>query len=134
MTKSSKYLFFDLGVRRVAAREGTQLRPETMGELFEQWVGLELIRLMRSGPMRLRFWRDPGGPEVDWIIDRGREFTPVEVKWSRAPSARDARHLEVFLDEYSAKAGYVVCRSERRVKLTRRVTAIPWTELHELVQ
>ena len=38
LTKSFKYLFFDMGVKRVAAQWGTQLAPETMGRLFEEFV------------------------------------------------------------------------------------------------
>ncbi len=43
LTKSPKYLFFDLGVRRVAGREGVMLPKETMGGLLEHFVGLELV-------------------------------------------------------------------------------------------
>ena len=43
LTKSEKYLFFDLGVRRVAAKEGTKLPRDTMGKIFEQFIGLELL-------------------------------------------------------------------------------------------
>jgi len=38
-----------------------------LGALFEQFMGLELLRAARptSPPLHLRFWRDPDGPEVD---------------------------------------------------------------------
>ena len=42
------YVLFDLGVRRVAAREGTRPHPTRLGELFEQFVALELIRRCRT--------------------------------------------------------------------------------------
>ena len=45
LIKSPKYLFFDLGVRRACANEGTRLSARSMGSLFEQYVGLELLRL-----------------------------------------------------------------------------------------
>ena len=80
LTKAEKYLFFDLGVRRVAAREGIQQPRERLGMLFEQFIGLELIRCsrMKSRKFKLRFWRDPDGPEVDWIIDNGDSYVPIE--------------------------------------------------------
>lgn len=134
LTRSDKYLFFDLGVRRVAAREGRGVLPSRWGALFEQFVGMELARRSRSGEgrLRVRFWRDPDGPEVDWVIDREGCYTPIEVKWTDAPSLRDARHLNVFLDEYpSAKRGYVVCRTPRKVRLDGRITALPWQDLTE---
>ena len=135
LTKSEKILFFDLGVRRLAAREGVQLSRDTMGRLFEQFVGLELLRFAhgKNQPVKIRFWRDPDGPEVDWVIDREGSYTPVEVKWTDRPAPGDIRHLEVFLSEYSsAKKGYLVCRVPRKVKLSPKITALPWQVIHDL--
>lgn len=136
LTKSDKYLFFDLGVRRLAAREGTKLSRDTLGRLFEQFVGLELLRgaHAKSQTVRIRFWRDPDGPEVDWVIDVEGAYTPVEVKWTEKPVSADIRHLEVFLSEYpSAEIGYLICQAPRKVKLSDRVFALPWQSLDELV-
>ena len=136
LTKSEKFLFFDLGVRRLAAREGTKLSKDTLGKIFEQFIGLELLRCTHSvnTTVRIRFWRDPDGPEVDWVIDNNGVYTPVEVKWTANPSSGDIRHLEVFLSEYpSAKLGYLVCQVPRRAKLSDRVFALPWQSVGELV-
>lgn len=133
LTKASKYLFFDMGVRRLAAKEGPATTPDQWGRLFEQWVGLELLYEKRfiSPPIQLHFWRDPDGPEVDWVLKRGQELIPIEVKWSEAPNRRDVRHIEIFLNEYpQARKGYVVCRTPRAFSLGRSISAIPWTHLH----
>lgn len=132
LSKGSKFLFFDLGVRRVAAREGIRLHRAQMGSLFEQFVGLELMRLASYSDqaVKIKFWRDHDGPEVDWVIDKEKHFTPVEVKLTDAPRSGDIRHLEFFLSEYdNSKEGYLVCRIPRKIKLSKRVTAIPWQEL-----
>jgi len=137
LTKSSRYLFFDLGVRRAAAEEGRRLPPRVLGALFEQFVGLELLRATRQtvGAVRLRFWRDPDGPEVDWIVEGEDRWLPVEVKWSDAPAERDTRHLQTFLSEYSkAREGVVVCRTPRRFKLAPKITAVPWQEIPRLAE
>ena len=136
LTKSEKYLFFDLGVRRLAAREGTRPSRETFGRLFEQFVGLELVRCAHVGrpTLKIRFWRDPDGPEVDWVIDDDGAYTPVEVKWTDRPGAGDTRSLEIFLREYaSSKRGYVVCRVPRKTQLSPRITAVPWQSVDELI-
>lgn len=136
LTKSEKFLFFDLGVRRIAAREGTRLSRDTMGKIFEQFIGLELLRCVHSSnsTARIRFWRDPDGPEVDWIIDKNGTYTPVEVKWTQNPTASDIRYLEVFLSEYSsAQIGYLVCQIPRKAKLSDHVFAIPWQSIDELI-
>ena len=132
LTRSDKYLFFDMGVRRVAAREDRQLVPVRLGQLFEQWVGLELLRGIRSSPaaMRLRFWRDPDGPEVDWLVDQNGIYTPIEVKWTDSPVEADARHLKTFMQEYpTTGTAYVVCRCPRKIRLADGIIALPWQEL-----
>ena len=52
----------------------------------------------------------------------------TEVKWSDAPAERDTRHLQ------KAREGVVVCRTPRRFKIARKITAIPWQEIHSLVE
>ena len=72
-----------------------------------------------TSPTAVRFWRDPDGPEVDWIVERRDRWVPVETKWTDAPRPADARHVETFLAEYDeADHGFVVCRTPRRLKLT----------------
>jgi predicted AAA+ superfamily ATPase len=126
-----RFFFFDLGVRHAAAElavsaDTVRANP---GPVFEQWVGVELWkRLQYLGAGRLTYLRTKGGLEVDFIIDRGRRVTPVEVKWTDSPSRDDARHLMAFLDEQGARAphGYLVCCCARPQRLTPRVTALPW--------
>ena len=137
LTKSPRYLFFDLGVRRAAAEESAHLPTRVMGALFEQFVGLELLRAARQAgaPLHLRFWRDPDGPEADWVLVSESRWLPVEVKWSDAPAAREARHLETFLSEYpKAKEAVVVCRTPKPFKLGAKVTAVPWQEIPTLIE
>ena len=132
LIKSPKFLIYDLGVRRVAAGEGRDIPEKYMGELFEQWVGLELLRELRMFPQKssLLFWRDQSGAEVDWVIEKESCYTPVEVKWTENPSVRDAKHLHTFLDEYpNSSQGYLICRIPRPQKLSGNVTALPWEHL-----
>lgn len=136
LTRSSKYLFFDLGVRRAAAREGTKPAREYWGHLFEQFVGLELVRIARLSPHndRIFFWRDPDGPEIDWVLQIKEEFIPIEVKWSSIPNETDIRHLQTFLAEYkNAQTGYVVCQTPRKMKLADRIYALPWQNVPSLI-
>jgi hypothetical protein len=60
-------------VRQVAANEGRRPNRERLGEWFDQWVGIELVRMTRQPGSHspVRFWRDPDGPEVDWVLDLG---------------------------------------------------------------
>jgi predicted AAA+ superfamily ATPase len=132
LTRSPRWLLFDLGVRRLAAREGTRPTPDRLGQLFEQLIGLELVRRARRDHPRtsVHFWRVPQGPEVDWVLARDGDLVPIEVKWTDAPDARQARHLRLFLDEYrSARQAFVVCRAPRRLRIEERIVALPWQDL-----
>jgi predicted AAA+ superfamily ATPase len=135
LSRTSRYMFFDLGVRRAAARESSELRRDAVGALFEHFIGLELIRLTRLAPAaRVMFWRDPGGPEVDWVLRTGDAYTPIEVKWTDAPSRSDAKHLQTFLTEYAnATRAFVVCRTPRPVQISDNIQAISWRSLNEIV-
>lgn len=129
LTRSNRYLFFDLGVRRAAAREGHRPPNSQWGIIFEQFVGLELLRFFRTQrrQVNLRFWRDPDGPEVDWVLACDGTYLPIEVKWTDSPTAGDARHLNCFMKEYPTFGqGYVVCRVPRKTKISDHVMALPW--------
>jgi predicted AAA+ superfamily ATPase len=136
LVKTCKYLFFDLGVRRIAAREGSGLPEKIMGQLFEQFIGLELLHLSRSYAKRitLNFWRDLEGREVDWILTYSGNILPIEVKWTDKPSIKEARHLKTFLSDYNLKRGYIICRCSKARKLDEQITALPWQEIKTLLE
>ncbi len=134
LIKSERYLFFDLGVRRAACGEGVRLPTSYLGQIFEQFIGLELLRITRSESRKAKvlYWRDPNGPEVDWLIDSEGEYIPIEVKWTESPKEKDCRHLHTFLNEYEeAKKGYVICRTPKKMKLADNLYALPWQDLKE---
>jgi predicted AAA+ superfamily ATPase len=136
LSKTQKYVFYDLGVRRVAAREGDLLAKEQMGHLFEQYVGLELIRTVRLNNQRifLKYWRDPAGPEVDWVIEVNNSYIPIEVKWTDLPKKSDIKYLQMFLDEYSPNApkGFIICQTPHPMKISSNIYAVPWSNISNI--
>ena len=131
LIKSSRYFYFDLGVRRACAKESTPLAEKEYGNLFEQWVTLTTWRWQQYfAPLQtLHFWRDANGPEVDLIIKADHELLPIEVKWTKNPTLKDARHLQLFMKEYKqVKQGMIVCRIPFRRELSKNIIAIPWGE------
>lgn len=137
LTKAPKYLFFDIGIRRICAKEGIQLSEKTLGQQFEEFVGIELCRYIRlfSPQSRLLYWRDHNGPEVDYVIDKNHVFLPIEVKWTENPRIHDCRHLQKFMNEYSCQdTAFLVCRVPRKRQLSEKIIALPWQDLPELIQ
>jgi len=135
LSKSHKYLMFDIGVRNAAsqtlAREG--VNREEWGRRFEEWIGLSLLRFLRSRNLRgtVHYWRDHNGPEIDWVVEYKDRWIPIEVKFLADPLPKHIRHLETFMDENkkTARKGFVIFLGERPRKLTEKITALPWFEL-----
>jgi predicted AAA+ superfamily ATPase len=133
------HLFFDLGIRRICANEGARLSDKMLGTLFEQFVGMELLRAIRiyncSNPaLKLKYWRDHAGPEVDYVIDLQDPYCPVEVKWTTLAKESHCKHLLTFMSEYdTTEYGYIVCKTPRRMLLAEKIIAIPWQELYAVV-
>lgn len=138
LQKASKYLFYDLGVRRIAANEGIKPPLEFFGHLLEQYVGLELLKIMalKNNPckhLQLKYWRDTSGVEVDWVLEINDSYIPIEVKWTDRPNINDAKYLKIFLQEYNVTIAYIVCRTPNRMKLADNIYAIPWQELSSII-
>jgi predicted AAA+ superfamily ATPase len=136
LIKSPKYLFFDLGVRRACANEGCQLSQQTLGNLFEQFVGIQLLHYVRciAPGIRIHYWRDTAGPEIDFVIENEGKYYPIKVKWSEAPTAQDAKHLFKFIEEYpEASHGFIVSRSPNPyyVDHTKKILVLPWQQMLE---
>lgn len=132
LTKSSRYLFFDMGVRRIAAGEGSKFLPERSGELFEHFIGNEILKWIHTAypSARLYFWRDSDGPEVDWVVEYEDRLLPIEVKYSKQPKSSDAKHLRLFLGEYkNAKQALVVSRAEAPFQLEKQIRVINYQKL-----
>ncbi len=135
LTKSAKVLFFDSGIRRSCAKEGTNLPERHLGHLFEAFVGNELIAISQNQiqTTQVRYWRDSKGAEIDFVLESNGEYTPIEVKWSDSPSQKDARHLVKFLEEYpNAHRAFIVCRTPTDYELTKDIRVISWQTLESI--
>ena len=129
---SSRYYFFDLGVRNILARLPLEkgIIKAQKGILFEHAVMLEIIRRVRAlnKNYKINYWRTRAGAEVDCVIDMGDKVIPIEIKASESVSLSKIKGLKSFLSTYkdAAKQGYVVTMGKRKEKLANNITAIPW--------
>jgi predicted AAA+ superfamily ATPase len=138
LAKSSKYLFFDIGVRNATAEMLTSQAIDNVewGNRFEQWVGLSLLRYFRSRNLngKLFYWRDHNGPEVDWVVEWNNQWIPIEVKFNSNPKPKHTAHLQTFLNEYDKKSskGYLIFPGERPRKMAENIMALPWFNLYDI--
>lgn len=137
--KAPKYVFFDVGVRNAAAEVlgPADFTNEYWGGLFEQWVGLSLLRLMRARGLdgKLHYWRDYSGREIDWVIELGGEWIPIEVKWGDNLRADDLRHLEYFTRTFGdkVKRGYVVFTGPRDREINDKILAVSYRDFLPMI-
>jgi predicted AAA+ superfamily ATPase len=139
LRKAAKFLFFDTGVRNASAEVlgPADFTSDFWGMLFEQWVGLSILRLMRVKGIggKLHYWRDYSGREIDWVIDMADEWIPVEVKWGDNPRAGDFRHLDHFVQAYKKKVkrGYLVFTGLRDRKINDNIFALSFRNFLERI-
>lgn len=130
-----RYVFYDLGIRNAASRTGLNskvLKTEIGGKLFEQLITLELIKRIKYAYPYYKyfFWRTKTGLEVDFIIQTNEgEIIPVEIKYTDVPHKRHLSHLKIFMEEFNCKKGFLIGTFKRAMKLTDKITAIPWDEI-----
>ncbi len=135
LSKSTKTLFFDLGVVNALTGliDASDFPSEIWGQLFEQWVGLTLLRFNRTAQKKstLFYYRDSQHREIDWVIDTHHHWIPIEVKWSDSPNLSHCKHLIHFLKTYpdKAKHGYLLYPGPRARKLSDTITALPYHDL-----
>ena len=85
LVKAPKLYFHDVGLASwlLGVREPGQARFHAQrGALFETLVVNEFLKqaLNDGQPSNLFFWRDSKGLEIDVLLERGDDLTPVEIK------------------------------------------------------
>ncbi len=137
LSKSPKFILFDLGGRRAGTQEGLSPSREHMGHLLEQFVGLDLLNQIECFFRRasLYYWRDHNGPEVDYVIEYNNTYISIEVKFTSKPSEKDIKHLKVFKEEYATVGnGYVIADIPFPLELESRIITLPWHQLYRIFE
>jgi predicted AAA+ superfamily ATPase len=102
LSKRPKIYFMDLGLRNFISKEF-----EVQGKNFENYVFTELLKL----GFLPKYWRTKEKAEVDFIIEKGNELIPIEVKIS---SEKVSRSLKSFIKIYKPKKAFVIFYKGRK--------------------
>ncbi len=105
ITKQPKIYFLDTGLRNAVANDFV-IGAESAGKLFENYLFSELLK---SG-FDVKFWQSKSRAEVDFIIRKGPEIIPIEVKL-KAEGQHVERSLHSFIESYKPKRAFVVFKS-----------------------
>ena len=96
--------FLDLGLRNAILNNFVPFDNRTdAGPLLENFV----LRQLLSGfqDYEVRFWRTAGKAEVDFILVKGNELIPIEIKLSEKNIGKS---FYSFLDAYKPKLAIIV--------------------------
>ena len=139
LRQSPKYYFFDCGVLNAVRGElHTELRVGSYryGKLFETFIVNELIRANDYNEMGYRFhyWRTNTGMEVDLVLTRGLQDTPVaiEIKSQAAPTESDLKGLVAFASENASARLVCLCQAAHKYSLGS-IQVMPWQQGIEAV-
>lgn len=130
--KAPVVYFFDTGMRNSILGQASLPLPETdYNFLFQNVVGNILHSTGRRASDEVHFWRTKAEAEVDFVLERGREIIPIEVKNAALKKPGLSRSYQAFIERYQPNRGFVVNRTlaETRTYKNTHVHFIPWWKL-----
>lgn len=127
--KSSRYYFFDIGVRNAAAQLPLEkgLLKLQIGPLFEHFIYLELLAHFYK-TFNFSYYRTKSGAEVDLIIDTGKKRIALEIKATKKPSLKDFKGLHYFSEKQKCDETILVCQVGNRQKFNNHL-ALSWKDI-----
>ncbi|MBI2335030.1 ATP-binding protein [Candidatus Daviesbacteria bacterium] len=110
ITKAPIYYFYDIGLRNwLLGLFGLPRIPSPLsGHLFENFVFNMLRMQLESALTQIHFWRTRDQAEVDFVLEKGLEITPIEIKYSKMKKIELTRSFRNFAAKYKPGKGYVV--------------------------
>jgi hypothetical protein len=100
--KSPKVYFIDLGLRNAVLDNFVPFDNRTdRGAILENFVFRELLNFR----WRINFWRTTGKAEIDFILTRGDEIVPVEVKTGERKLSRS---FYSFIKTYKPDRAFII--------------------------
>jgi len=132
ISKSPVVYFNDIGMRNFSIGQfGRYMMLSEMGFLFQNLIYRLLHEKIKDEGSTLHFWRTKDRAEVDFVINKGREVIPVEVKCKEMKEKSIARSLRSFISRYKPKEAFVVnisLKDEDMIEKTK-IRFIPFFEL-----
>jgi predicted AAA+ superfamily ATPase len=101
LVKSKKIYFYDIGLRN-AIINTFSIEGSDIGFIKENFIFTELIK----NSIEPKYWRTNSGAEVDFVIEKGLNIYPLEVKNNFKTSNITKSYLS-FIEKYSPKDGFL---------------------------
>ena len=110
VTKAPIYYFIDTGLRNwlLGLFSLPEIPSPLSGHLFENVIFNTMRGQTELTPTHIHFWRTKDQAEVDFVMEKGLEVIPIEVKYTKLESTQTTRSFKSFLDKYQPEKAYVV--------------------------
>lgn len=109
ITKSPIPYFYDLGLRNFSLGKMGELNiSNEIGLVFQNFILNILEEKTKEMVGSINFWRSTSGAEVDFVIDKGGDFIPVEIKYSDFKDSKIEKSLSDFIKKYKPKEAWIV--------------------------
>jgi len=104
LVKSPKAFFIDSGFRNAVIKnfQPIENRPDK-GSLYENFVASELLK----AGIELKYWRTKSMAEVDFIVERDSNVTPIEIK-SNLTRPNFSKSFLSFIEKYGPKKSFIM--------------------------
>jgi predicted AAA+ superfamily ATPase len=118
LVKTPKIYFIDNGFRNYILSDFKKIKKRNdAGQLVENFV---FSALKRKEIGKINFWRTKSKAEVDFILQKGREIIPIEIKYSSSPRVRKSFYS--FIEKFSPNCGYIFTQGFIGVKKIQKTT------------
>ena len=109
LIKATKVYFIDNGLRNLSLENlnSSFVSREDKGQLLENAVLKELLLLKYVRNFNLKFWRSKQKAEVDFIIERGLDILPIEVKSNLSSNKLESGFIG-FIKRYNPKKALII--------------------------
>ena len=108
IVKSPIFYFRDTGLANYATGDFFMQEFSGLGFRFQNMLFKNIKHSLIRGADSLHYWRTKDGAEVDFIIDKGRQIIPVEVKLQAVTQPKLPDGLRRFIKKYRPDTAYVV--------------------------
>lgn len=109
LTHQPVFYFLDLGLRNYLLGLSSEAALSVSGGfLFENFIFNLLREKLDFASTDLHFWRSRDHAEVDFIIEKGTELTPIEVKYKNLSRPEITRSFRNFLEKYEPSKAYLI--------------------------
>jgi len=138
IVKSPVVYFKDLGMVNFLRGQFGLLPAEinTSELLFQNFVYQLLTEKIENTLWALNYWRSKDKAEVDFVIDKGISFFPVEVKYSDLSQLKIPRGFISFIRKYQPKKSFVInlTLKDQLTKNDTRINFIPYYQINEIFE